>query len=472
MSVNTDSAQRSADAQNYANSRHDANPSNIHATSGVTEAELEGLPTFDAVGGDWSDISAEAQQLGEERIVVNIGPVHPSTHGVFRMLLELDGEYVRECRGSTGFLHTGIEKNMEYRTWTQGVAFVTRMDYLGPFFQETGYCMAVEKLLGIEDQVPRRAQMIRVLLMELNRIASHLVAIGSALNDLGATTLMTLSFREREEILRIFEHITGLRMNNEFIRPGGVLEDIPDDATEYIRGKLPKIRRGLNEMMDLLAQNPVFKARFTDVGTLSLSALMAIGHTGPNIRAAGLPFDLRKYQPYCGYENYEFDVPTYTKSDAYHRVIVRFDECFQSLRIIYQVLDRLDASQGEPVMVDDKHIAWPAQLSISTDGQGTAPAHVKEIMTESMESLIHHFKLVTEGFRVPAGQAYTQVEHARGVWGCLAVSDGGTRPYRVHVNDPGFHNLQALSMMAEGGLLADAIVSLASIDPVMGGVDR
>ncbi len=445
---------------------------NFHATAGITEEELDGLPSFMASGGDWSDIASEAEQMAEERIVVNLGPVHPSTHGVLRLLLEMDGEYVREIRGATGFLHTGIEKNMEFRTWTQGVAFVTRMDYVAPFFQEVGYCIGVERLLGIEQDVPPRANMIRVLLMELNRIASHLVAVGSALNELGATTMMTIAFRTREDVLRIFERITGLRMNHEFIRPGGVLEDIPEGTTDYIRELLPDIRKGVTEMLDIVGENPIFKARFQNVGVLSLPALMALGQTGPGLKAAGLPWDVRKSQPYCDYEQYEFDVPTYNQSDAYNRAMVRFDECYQSLRIIYQVLDRLDACEGEPVMVADKKIAWPAQLSIGTDGQGTAPEHVREIMGESMEQLIHHFKLITEGFRVPAGQSFTMVEHAKGVWGCHLISDGGTRPYRVHVDDPGFHNLQGLSMMAEGGLLADAIVCLASIDPVMGGVDR
>ena len=444
----------------------------FHATNGATEADLNGLPSFSAEGGDWSDISAEAAQLAEERIVVNLGPVHPSTHGVYRLLFELDGEYVREVRGATGFLHTGIEKNMEYRTWTQGVTFVTRTDYTACFFQEVGYCMGVEKLLGIEDQIPRRAQQIRVLMMELSRIASHLIAFGSALNELGATTMMTLGFRGREDLLRIIERISGLRMNNEYIRPGGVAEDISPGTTDFCREVLPNVHKSMLEMWDVVGENPIFKARFKDVGVLSLPALIALGQTGPGLRAAGLPWDLRKTQPYCGYEEYEFDVPVADKSDAFNRTWVRVQEYHQSLRIIYQVLDRLDASEGEPVMVADKKIAWPAQMSIGRDGQGTSPEHVREIMTQSMESLIHHFKLVTEGFRVPAGQSYTIIEHAKGTWGCHLVSDGGTRPFRAHISDPGFRNLQGLSMMAEGSLLADAIVCLASIDPVMGGVDR
>ncbi|AWA44286.1 NADH-quinone oxidoreductase subunit D [Trueperella pyogenes] len=443
-----------------------------HATGAATEESMEEAKIYEAVGGDWGDIAKDAEELGEEHIVVNLGPVHPSTHGVLRVQVELDGERVNEVRAATGFLHTGIEKNMEYRTWTQGVAFCTRMDYVAPIFQEVAYCMAIEKLLGIEDQIPERAKAIRVLLMELTRINSHIVGIGSGGNELGATTMLTLTFRLREDLLRIMEDITGLRMNNEFIRPGGVLEDLPEGGIDYIRELLPGVRNTISEMQDLTMANPIFLKRHVDVAVSPLSALMALSMTGPSIRAAGLPWDLRKTQPYCGYEKYEFDVPVADKCDAYNRIKVKFEECYQSLRIIYQVLDELEQTAGEPVMISDKKIAWPAQLSIAQDGQGTDPAHVREIMTESMESLIHHFKLVTEGFRVPAGQAYATVEHAKGVMGVHLVSDGGTRPYRAHFRDPGFNNLQSLALMAEGGLLADLIIALAAVDPVMGGVDR
>lgn len=443
-----------------------------HATGAATEESMEDAKIYEAVGGDWGDIAKDAEELGEEHIVVNLGPVHPSTHGVLRVQVELDGERVNEVRAATGFLHTGIEKNMEYRTWTQGVAFCTRMDYVAPIFQEVAYCMAIEKLLGIEDQIPERAKAIRVLLMELTRINSHIVGIGSGGNELGATTMLTLTFRLREDLLRIMEDITGLRMNNEFIRPGGVLEDLPEGGIDYIRELLPGVRNTISEMQDLTMANPIFLKRHVDVAVSPLSALMALSMTGPSIRAAGLPWDLRKTQPYCGYEKYEFDVAVADKCDAYNRIKVKFEECYQSLRIIYQVLDELEQTAGEPVMISDKKIAWPAQLSIAQDGQGTDPAHVREIMTESMESLIHHFKLVTEGFRVPAGQAYATVEHAKGVMGVHLVSDGGTRPYRAHFRDPGFNNLQSLALMAEGGLLADLIIALAAVDPVMGGVDR
>ncbi|MDO4612956.1 MAG: NADH-quinone oxidoreductase subunit D [Actinomycetaceae bacterium] len=430
------------------------------------------IPEYVMSGGDWDDMASEIEKLAHERIVVNLGPVHPSTHGVLRLICEIDGEYVREVRVGTGYLHTGIEKNMEYRTWTQGTTFCTRMDYVAPFFQEVGYCLAVEKALGITDAIPERANLIRVLMMELNRIASHVVAIGTGGNELGGTTLMTIAFRGREEILRIFERITGLRMNHAYIRPGGVAQDLPAGTTEYIRDLLPKTRRDINELQDIVCANPLFKARFVDVAVLPLAGAMALGFTGPGVRAAGYPLDLRKTQPYCGYENFDFDVPVYDKSDGYNRTMVRFDECYESLKIIYQVLDRLDETEGEPVMVGDPTIAWPAQLSVGTDGQGNSLEHIRHIMGESMESLIQHFKMVTEGFRVPPGQATQLVEHAKGILGVHVVSDGGTRPYRAHFRDPSFSNLQSLAMMAEGGTVSDLIIALATIDPVLGGVDR
>ncbi len=427
---------------------------------------------FTAVGGDWAEIAAEAAALGEERIVVNMGPQHPSTHGVLRLILEIDGETVTEARAGVGYLHTGIEKNMEFRTWTQGVTFCTRMDYVAPFFQEVAYCLAVEKLLGITDDVPERASLIRILMMELNRISSHLVAVGTGGNELGATTIMTISFREREEILRLFERITGLRMNHAYIRPGGVAQDLPPGTIAAIREKLPVIASGIGELEDLMLANPIFKGRMVGVGYLPLAAAMALGVTGPVLRSAGLPFDLRKSQPYCGYEHLTFDVPTSTDSDSYSRVVLRMKEARESIRIVSQVLDRLEALGPGPVMVADKKIAWPAQLSIGADGQGNSLDHIRQIMGTSMEALIHHFKLVTEGFRVPAGQVFQTIEHPRGVIGVHLVSDGGTRPYRAHFRDPSFTNLQAVAVMCEGGQVADVVVSVASIDPVLGGVDR
>lgn len=445
---------------------------NFRATPGTANIDVDDIPEVMAQGGDWEDVLAEIEKITNERIVLNMGPVHPSTHGVLRLVLELDGELVRETRVDTGYLHTGIEKNMEYRTWTQGVTFCTRMDYVAPFFQEVGYCLAVEKLLGITDQIPERATLIRVLMMELNRAASHIVAIGTGGNELGATTMMTIGFRAREEILRIFERITGLRMNHAYIRPGGVAQDLPAGTVDFIREKLPRIRRDVGELQDLTLQNPIFKKRFVGTGYMPLSAVMALGMTGPGLKAAGIPFDLRKMQPYCGYEDFEFDVPAYDSSDAYNRTLVRFDEIYQSLRIVVQVLRRLEKCEGGPTMVDDPSIAWPARLSVATDGQGNSLEHIREIMGESMESLIHHFKLVTEGFSVPAGQVYQTIEHPKGLLGIHVVSGGGTRPYRAHFRDPSFANLQSLSIMTEGGQLADVVVCLATIDPVLGGVDR
>lgn len=432
---------------------------------------------FNAFGGDWESVAEEVAELHEERIVVNMGPQHPSTHGVLRLILELDGETVTEARAGIGYLHTGIEKNMEFRTWTQGVTFCTRMDYLMPLFNEAAYCLSVEKLLGITDQIPERANTIRVLMMELNRIGSHLVCLATGGMEMGATTVMTMGFRERERILSIFEMVTGLRMNNAYFRPGGVAQDLPAGTIDKVRETVPYLKRGFSELEKLLLENPILKGRTVDVGYLDLAGCMALGMTGPVLRSTGLPYDLRKADPYCGYETYDFDVATWDSCDAYGKLRVRIDEMHQSLRIVEQALDRLEASTGSagagnPVMVADKKIAWPAQMSVGSDGQGNSLDHIREIMGESMESLIHHFKLVTEGFRVPPGQAYAAVESPKGEIGCHAVSDGSTRPYRVHFRDPSFNNLQGVAAMSEGGSVADVIVAVASIDPVMGGVDR
>lgn len=419
-------------------------------------------------GGDWDSINAPDE--GErERIVVNMGPQHPSTHGVLRLVLELEGETVTETRCGIGYLHTGIEKNMEYRNWTQGVTFVTRMDYLSPFYNETAYCLGVEKLLGVTEQIPDRATTIRVLMMELNRVSSHLVALATGGMELGALTAMTFGFRERELILDIFEMVTGLRMNSAYVRPGGVAQDITDDQVVRIRETLPLLRKRMKDTTDMLVDNAIWMGRTVGVGYLDLAGCMALGITGPILRSTGLPHDLRKSQPYCGYEEYEFDVATQDTCDVYGRFLIRVAEMQQSLRIVEQALDRL---RPGPVMIEDKKIAWPARLSIGSDGQGNSPEHIREIMSESMEALIHHFKLVTEGFSVPTGQVYSAIESPRGELGVHIVSDGGTRPYRVHYRDPSFNNLQATAAMCDGSMISDVIAAVASIDPVMGGVDR
>jgi NADH-quinone oxidoreductase subunit D len=442
------------------------------ATGHIVDEDATGIPSFEAAGGDWSEIAEEAARLGEERIVVNMGPQHPSTHGVLRLMLEIDGETVTEARAGVGYLHTGIEKNMEFRTWTQGVTFCTRMDYVAPISSEAAYCLAVEKLLGITDDVPERATVIRVLMLELNRIGSHLVCLASGGNELGATTIMTTGFTAREEVLKVFELITGLRMNHAYIRPGGMSCATPPGALDTIRESLVTVRHYMRQLEDLMLGNPILQGRMKGIGYLNLSGCMALAMTGPVLRSAGLPYDVRKAAPYCGYETYDFEIPVVDTSDAWGRMLVRIEEIYQSMHIVEQALERLQAMGPGPVMVADKKIAWPAQLAIGSDGMGNSLDHIREIMGTSMEALIHHFKLVTEGFRVPAGQVYQSVEAPRGELGVHLVSDGGTKPYRAHFRDPSFNNLQAVSVMCEGGLLADVVVSVASLDPVLGGVDR
>jgi NADH-quinone oxidoreductase subunit D len=442
-----------------------------------TDAGAEGR-VYNVGGQDWDEVVAAADEAGDrpgdERLIVNMGPQHPSTHGVLRLVLTLDAETVTELRPVIGYLHTGIEKNMEFRTWTQGVTFCTRMDYLSPLFNETAFCLATERLLGITDRIPERASVLRVLMMELNRISSHLMAIATFGLELGATTVLLNGLREREKVLDLFELITGLRMNHAYIRPGGVSQDLPPGAIEKIREFLGLMPGLLGDMRKLLDANPAYLARTKGIAFLDLAGCMTLGVTGPVLRSTGLPWDLRKSQPYCGYETYEFDVPVQTTCDAYGRYLVRMDEMDQSLRIIGQCTDRLagPGTDDDRVMIADAKIGWPAQLALGPDGLGNSPEHIKHIMGQSMEALIHHFKLVTEGFRVPAGQAYAAIESPRGELGCHAVSDGGTRPYRVHFRDPSFTNLQALPAMCEGGMIADVIAAVASTDPVMGGVDR
>jgi len=426
-------------------------------------ATTEG-PVFTVTGGDWDTLDDSAH---DDRIIINMGPQHPSTHGVLRLVLELEGETVTQGRLVIGYLHTGIEKNCEYRTWTQGVTFITRADYLSPLFNETGYCLGVEKLLGAE--VPRRATVARVLLMELNRIGSHLVGVATGGMELGALTGMTAGFREREEVLHLLEFLTGLRMNHAFIRPGGLAQDFPDGWEKKVTDFITVMRSRLPDYDKLLTGQPIWRRRLEGVGYLPLDGCLALGATGPILRAAGLAWDLRKVEPYCGYEEYDFEVPTATEADCYARYRLRMAEMDESLKIVEQAVDKMEPG---PVMVADRKIAWPAQLSVGSDGMGNTLEHVRKIMGQSMESLIHHFKLVTEGFQVAAGQVYTSVESPRGELSYHLVSDGGTRPLRVHVRDPSFVNLQTMPAMSEGALLSDVIAAVASIDPVMGGVDR
>ncbi|MDR1999300.1 MAG: NADH-quinone oxidoreductase subunit D [Frankiaceae bacterium] len=421
---------------------------------------------YNVSGGDWDTVLGGGD-FEDERLVINMGPQHPSTHGVLRLVLELDGETVTDARAVIGYLHTGIEKNTEFRTWTQGVTFVTRMDYVAPLFNELVYCMGVEKLLGIE--APPRAQLIRMLITEINRVSSHWVWLATGGMELGALTAMTNGFLARERCLDVFEMITGLRMNHAYIRPGGVAQDLPEGAMERLRQWIADTDKDLAGVEKLLRGQPIWVQRLKDVGWIGVEGCIALGVTGPLLRAAGLPWDLRKVRPYLGYDTVDFDVPTDDRGDCWARFVVRVAEMHESVRIVRQILDRLEPG---PVMVADPKVGWPAQLKLGADGMGNSFEHVGKIMGSSMEALIHHFKLVTEGFRVPAGQVYQSIESPRGELGVHLVSDGGTRPYRMHFRDPGFVNLQSVAALSNGGLVADVIASVASIDPIMGGVDR
>jgi NADH-quinone oxidoreductase subunit D len=436
------------------------------ATTTSVPGDVAVVHEYTVVGGEWQNLP---DAVSDDLMVINMGPQHPSTHGVLRMVLSLDGETVVDNEPVIGYLHTGIEKNLEYRPWVQGVTFVTRMDYLSPLFNELGYCLAVEKLLGITDDVPERASAIRVILTELNRISSHLVWLATSGMELGSTTAMIYGFREREAILDILEHVTGLRMNHAYYRPGGVSMDVPDDFVERVSTVSADMGKRIDEFHTLLTENPIWIERNKGVGILTAAECLDLGATGPVLRAAGIPHDLRKNAPYCNIEQYEFDVPTSTDADAYGRYLIKMDEMRQSLRIVDQAIADLPTG---PVMVADPKIAMPAQLALGPDGIGNAQAHIDRIMGQSMEALIHHFKLVTEGFTVPAGTVYSAVESPRGELGYHVTSDGTNQPYRVKVRDPSFIHIGCIPAVTRGLQIADVIAAVASLDPVMGGVDR
>jgi NADH-quinone oxidoreductase subunit D len=387
----------------------------------------------------------------DERMLINMGPQHPSTHGVLRLQLELDGEIVRRTKPIIGYLHTGMEKTAETLTFLQGPTNVTRMDYLAPFHNELCFSLAVERLLGIE--VPERAQVMRVLLTELNRISSHLVALATNGMDIGALSMMIYGFREREQILAFFEKTTGLRMNHNFIRPGGMAADLPPGWRQDVREILDTLPRRLQEYDDLLQNNPIWTGRTQGVGVISADECRAYAITGPTLRAAGVDWDLRKAFPYSGIETYEFDVPVGERGDVYDRYRVRIDEMVESMKIVEQAMDRMPKGDYR---VDDRKITPPPRARID----------------ESMEALIHHFKIFTQGFIVPAGETYVAVESPRGELGCYLVSEGGAKPWRMHTRAPSFTNLQALPIMMADSLVADTVATIASLDPVMGDVDR
>ena len=386
-----------------------------------------------------------------ETMLLNMGPQHPSTHGVLRLLLELDGETVLNCIPDIGFLHTGIEKNMEAKTYVKAEVMTDRLDYLNTVGNNLVYCLAVEKLIDLD--VPPRAQAIRVILTELQRIASHLVWLGTHALDLAAMSVFLYCFREREIILDILEMVSGQRMMTTYIRPGGLWRDVPVEFEEAVREFLRTFPERIDQYERLLTKNPIFIDRTREIGYISAEDALRWGITGPSLRGSGIAHDLRKMQPYCGYEQYDFDIPTYTEGDVYARYLVRMEEFRQSLRIIEQALDKLPLG---PVQSNNRKFVPPPRSELGV----------------SMESLIHHFKLWTEGFLAPKESVYVAVESPRGELGVFLEGDGGPKPYRVYWRTPSFANLQVLPLLSKGHMVADLVAIIGSIDIVLGDVDR
>jgi NADH-quinone oxidoreductase subunit D len=389
--------------------------------------------------------------LEGETMLLNMGPQHPSTHGVLRLLLELDGETVVTCIPDIGFLHTGIEKNMEAKTFTQAIVMTDRMDYLNTMGNVLAYVMAVERLVEVD--VPPRALAVRVILCELQRIASHLVWLGTHALDLAAMSVFLYCFREREMILDVLEMCSGQRMMTSYFRPGGLWRDVPEDFEPAVRQILKTFPARLRQYEGLLTKNPLWIDRTRGIGKATAEQALSLGMTGPSLRASGPDLDMRKVQPYSGYEQYEFDVPTGTHGDVYDRYLCRMEEMHQSLRIVEQALDRLPSG---PFLSENRKVVPPPRSEIG----------------ESMEALIHHFKLWTEGFPAPEGAVYVPVESPRGLLGCYLEGDGGPKPHRVHFRTPSFANMQALPTLAPGHLVADLVAIIGSLDIVLGDVDR
>ena len=389
----------------------------------------------------------------DERMIINMGPQHPSTHGVLRLMLELEGESVLRTKPVIGYLHTGMEKTGEDLTYLQGPTNVTRMDYAAPLFNELVFCMAAETLLGIEDALPERATWIRMLLCELNRIASHLLFLATNGMDIGAVSMILYGWREREEVLRLLEMITGLRMNHNFIRVGGTAADLPDGWRDEVLRVLEMIPPRLEEYDTLMTAQPIWRERLQGVGVITAQECFALGTTGPILRSTGVPWDLRRDAPYLAYDQVEFDVLVGSYGDTFDRYAIRLNEVRESIRIVHQILDRMPSGDYR---IQDKKVTPPPRARID----------------ESMEALIHHFKIFTEGFKVPEGEVYVAVESPRGELGCYLVSDGSACPYRMHIRGPSFVNLQALPHMIRGAMIADAVAVISTVDPVMGEVDR
>jgi NADH-quinone oxidoreductase subunit D len=403
----------------------------------------------EGVGLDPADIDVDLPE--DETMILNLGPSHPSTHGVLRIMVELDGEVILRSKPVVGYLHTGMEKTAEELMYHQGGTNVTRMDYLSPFFNELAYCLSVEKLLEVE--IPPRATWIRMLMCELNRMSSHFLWLATNGSDIGAINMLVYGWRDREMLLAFFEKVTGLRMNHNYFRPGGVAADLPDGWRDDVAALCEAIPRRMDEYDNLLTGQPILQKRLQGVGPLSADTALSLGVTGPLLRSTGVAWDLRRDQPYLAYDQLDFDVIVGTQGDCWDRFAIRFNEIRESAKICRQIIDAMPSGDYR---TQDKKVTPPPRNRID----------------ESMEALIHHFKLYTEGFRVPPGDAYVPVESPRGELGCYVVSDGTARPYRAHVRAPSFANLQAMAPMARGALIADAIAIVSTIDPVLGDVDR
>jgi NADH-quinone oxidoreductase subunit D len=393
----------------------------------------------------------DVSSVQDELLTLNFGPHHPATHGVLRLLTTLEGEVVRDLKPIIGYVHTGIEKTAEDKSYWKAIPVVERMDYLAYYFNAMAFCGAVETLLDLE--VPRRAQYLRVIHLELNRIMSHMVWMGTGALDLGAISMFWYCFREREAVLDLFEMSSGQRMHTRYIQVGGVIEDIPRGFEEKCRQFCATMPKRLDDMGAILSRNEIVLKRLRDVCPLDAETLLGYGVTGPLLRAAGNPWDLRKAEPYSSYEDFDFKIPVGTTGDNYDRFAVRLRECYESVRIVEQALDGLPEGR---YWADDRKVALPPRHELAT----------------SMEALIHHFKLVTEGFRVPPGEVYYPIEGPRGELGCFVRADGSSKPARVHMRDPSFVNLQAFAPMVKDAYIADLIATLAMLDPVLGGIDR
>ncbi|MFM9120715.1 MAG: NADH dehydrogenase (quinone) subunit D [Ilumatobacteraceae bacterium] len=401
-----------------------------------------------------SEVAALAGTQSEDQtMIINMGPQHPSTHGVLRLMLELNGETVLRCKPVIGYLHTGMEKTGESLTFMQGGTNVTRMDYASPLNNELVFALTTEKLLGIDQDIPERAVWIRMLLSELNRISSHLLFMATNGMDIGAVSMMLYGFREREEVLRFFQKVTGLRMNHNFIRPGGVAADLPAGWRDEVLSLLDALPARLAEYEILMTGQPIWRERLQGVGVITRDEAIALSATGPILRSTGLSWDLRRDMPYLRYDKVEFDVIVGSYGDAFDRYSIRLNEIRESMRIVRQVLDAMP--QGD-YRIQDKKVTPPPRGRID----------------ESMEALIHHFKIFTEGFKVPEGEAYVAIESPRGEIACYIASDGSATPYRMHVRAPSFVNIQTMPHMMRGGLVADAVAVISSVDPVLGEVDR